>query len=192
MRLFFMIMKLMYATTNQAKFQTMKEAFDDTKIELSFLSDIKIGGDAPETGKTALENAILKAKYYYHRLQIPLFSCDTSLEIENVPEYLKPGVNVRRVNGKTLSDDEMIRYYGNLAEKFGKLKCRYRNAICLIVSEQKIFASDDDKLSSNYFYIHEKPLRLVVKGFPLDCLSESSTATSMKPFVDFIFKNICL
>lgn len=187
-------MKLLYATTNKAKFQTMKEAFVGKNVELSYLSDFITLEAAPETGNTSLENAISKAKFYYDILKIPLFSCDTALEIENLPEHLKPGVNVRRVNGKNLTDKEMIVYYGELAKQFGKLKCRYRNAVCLILSDHEIFASDHDTLSSSYFYIHEKPVRPAdpVKGFPLDCLTDqSSEKTSMGNFVDFIIKNIC-
>lgn len=96
-----------------------------------------------------------------------MFSCDTSLEIENLSEYLKPEVNVRRVNGKILSDDEMIRYYGKLAEKYGKLKCRYRNAICLIVSEQKIFASDDKKIIIKLFLYSGKTAATCRKRVPV-------------------------
>lgn len=172
----------------------MKEAFVGKNVELSYLPDFINLEAAPETGNTALENAISKAKFYYAILKIPLFSCDTALEIENLPEHLKPGVHVRRVNGKNLTDEEMIVYYGELAKKFGKLKCRYRNAVCLILSDHEIVASDHDTLSSSYFYIHEKPVRPTdpIKGFPLDCLSDqSSENTPMINFVDFIIKNIC-
>mgnify|MGYP002225500190 CR=1 FL=1 len=67
---------------------------------------------------------------YYEAFQIPVFSCDSGLYFDNVPDEVQPGVHVRNVNGKCLSDDEMIDYYSGLVKAYGNLVARYRNAIC--------------------------------------------------------------
>ena len=135
-------MKLLYGTTNQAKLTSMQRVTKKIGIEIFGLNDLyKIPEfkniqlpDADETGKNPLENAIIKAKAYYKVLQIPLFSCDSGLYFENVDEKDQPGTHIRRVNGKTLTDLEALEYYSNLATSYGgKIKAKYKNAICLII-----------------------------------------------------------
>ena len=65
----------------------------------------------PETGNTPLENARQKAIAYYQVFKMPVFSCDSGLYFDEVPDEIQPGVHVRNVNGRCLSDDEMIAYY---------------------------------------------------------------------------------
>jgi len=100
-----------------------------------------------------------------------VFSCDSGLYFDIVPNNFQPGVFVRRPKGKELSDEEMIDFYSNLARKFGNLKAKYKNAICFIFNKDTIFSSDDDVLSGNSFIITSIPHKKQVKGFPLDCLS---------------------
>lgn len=126
-----------------------------------------------ESGNSPLENARIKALAYYQFYGIPVFSCDSGLYFDNVPDEIQPGVHVRNVGGKTLTDEEMTAYYSGLAGKYGTLTARYRNAVCLVLSENNIVESMDDSLSGNPFYIVSKPHEdgVRVAGFPLDCLS---------------------
>ena len=45
---------------------------------------------------------------------------DDTLYMEGVPEDRQPGLFVRRVNGKSLTDEEAIDYYTNLVKEYGK------------------------------------------------------------------------
>ena len=91
---------------------------------------------------------------------------------ENVNENEQPGTHIRRVNGKTLTDKEALEYYSNLANSYGgKLKAKYKNAICLIIDEKNIFSSMDSSLEIQPFYLVNKPHPKMIKGFPLDSLS---------------------
>jgi len=166
-------MKILYATKNLAKFATMKIALKDLKnIELINLFDIK--GDIPfveENGRTPLENAKIKAAAYFELYNMPVFSCDSGLYFDTVPESFQPRVYVRRPQGKELSDEEMIDFYSNLVLKFGNLKAKYKNAICFIYNKDTIFSSDDDVLSGKKFIITSIPHKKRLEGFPLDCLS---------------------
>ncbi len=79
------MMRVLYGTTNQAKYESMKEWLAELDIELLNLNDFNIDNlSVEESGKTALENARLKSRAYYEHLKIPVFSCDSSLYFEGV------------------------------------------------------------------------------------------------------------
>ena len=98
-------MKLLYGTGNPAKLEAMKARLKILGIELIGLRDLKREiPDIMEDGKTPLENARKKALGYYHAYHMPVFSCDSGLYIDELPQNLQPGVHVRMINGKRLSD----------------------------------------------------------------------------------------
>ena len=170
--------RLLYGTGNPAKLSLMRKNLEQLQIEIVGLSDIDVAvPQADEDGDSPLENARKKAKCYYDVFQIPVFSCDTGLYFENVPEDKQPGVHVRRVNGKNLSDAEMLAYYSGLAAEYGGLHAYYRNAICLIMDEEHIYESMDETFSSEPFLITSVPHPDGIRreGFPLDCLSVDLT-----------------
>lgn len=167
-------MKILYGTTNKAKIQVMKKAVDALNIELLGLDDID--SELPtivENGKTPLENAEIKAKAYYEAFHMPVFSCDSGLYFDELQEHEQPGLHVRRVNGKELTDDEMIQYYGALAEHHGgKITGRYRNAIYFILDENHHYSSMDISIATEPFILVPQPhSKQRVEGFPLDSLS---------------------
>jgi len=166
-------MKLLYGTSNAAKFEFMQKRVESLGIKLLSLNDIDAPGvDIDESGNDPLENARIKALAYYEALKIPVFSCDSGLYFDGVDEEQQPGVHVRRVGAQTLTDEEMIEYYGNLAETFGGvLTARYKNAICLVMDEENIYEHMADDIASEPFLIVSKPHAKRTAGFPLDCLS---------------------
>ena len=165
-------MKLLYATTNPAKLSLMRRCLPSLGIELIGLKDLN--REIPtvtEDGATPLENAHKKATAYFSAFHIPVFSCDSGLYIENLPDDLQPGVHVRTVNGKHLTDQEMIAHYSALAQKYGDLKAVYRNAICFVKDEDHIYEAMDRSIESEPFIITSVPHKALNKGFPLDSLS---------------------
>ena len=165
-------MKLLYGTSNPAKLSSMQRRLISLNIELIGLKELdKEIPAVTEDGATPLENARKKATTYFSAFHIPIFSCDSGLYIENLPEDLQPGVHVRTVNGKYLTDEEMIAYYSSLAQKYGDLKAVYRNAICFVKDENSIYEAMDKSMESEPFIITSKPHKSVNKGFPLDSLS---------------------
>lgn len=191
-------MKLLYGTGNQAKLSAMRSRLEKMGIELLGLCDLAAEGKVlpciEEDGMTPLENARKKAEAYYRAFQMPVFSCDSGLYflgscknadnyekilqghteelLDKVPEELQPGVHVRNVNGKCLSDEEMVDYYTGLAGQYGNLVAEYRNAICLFMDEEHIYEAMEPSLYSEKFVITDKPHSAIRKaGFPLDCIS---------------------
>ena len=169
-------MKLLYGTGNPAKLAAMQTRLQNLDIELTGLGGLRSKGisfpHVPEDGATPLENARQKAQAYYEAFQMPVFSCDSGLYFDDVPDEIQPGVHVRNINGKCLSDDEMIQYYAGLVRQYGKLTARYRNAICLVMDEYHIYESMDPTMESEPFILTDIPHSMVRKeGFPLDSMS---------------------
>lgn len=169
-------MKLLYGTGNLAKLSAMRNRLEQLDIELIGLNDLRVEGKIVpkviEDGNTPLENARLKAMAYYEAFQIPVFSCDSGLYFDNVTDEVQPGVHVRNVNGKCLSDDEMIDYYSGLVKTYGNLVARYRNAICFVMDDTHIYEAMESSMESEKFILTDKPHSTIRKeGFPLDSIS---------------------
>ena len=169
-------MKLLYGTGNRAKLSAMRSRLKQLDIELIGLDDLRAEGktipQVVEDGKSPLENARLKATAYYEAFHIPVFSCDSGLYFDNVSEAIQPGVHVRNVNGKCLTDDEMIDYYSGLVKIYGNLVARYRNAICFVQDDTHIYEAMEPSMESEKFILTDKPHSAIrKKGFPLDSIS---------------------
>ena len=169
-------MQLLFGTGNQAKLSAMKSRLEKIGIELIGLNDLRAEGksipEVLENGNTPLENAKLKALVYYKAFQIPVFSCDSGLYFDHVPDEVQPGVHVRNVNGKCLSDKEMMEYYAGLVRKYGNLVAQYRNAICFVMDEKHIYEAMEPSMYSEKFILTDKPhSKIREKGFPLDSMS---------------------
>lgn len=169
-------MKLLYGTGNRAKLSAMRSRLKQLDIELIGLDDLRAEGktipQVVEDGKAPLENARLKATAYYEAFHILVFSCDSGLYFDNVSEAIQPGVHVRNVNGKCLTDDEMIDYYSGLVKIYGNLVARYRNAICFVQDDTHIYEAMEPSMESEKFILTDRPHSIVrKKGFPLDSIS---------------------
>lgn len=160
-------MELLYGTANQGKLLVMRRALSPLGIRVKGLMDRKEKIPiVPETGHSLLENARLKAKAYFEVYKTPVFSCDTGLYFENVPQEYQPGIYVRRVKGYEMSDEEMTEYYAGLAQKFGDLRAQYRNAVCYCKSEQEVYESDGVQFWGNLFCLLPFPIEEASLVFP--------------------------
>ncbi len=171
-------MKLLFGTGNAAKLSAMRNRLEKLDIELIGLNDLKAEGMSipivEETGSTPLENARIKALAYYEAFKMPVFSCDSGLYFDNVPDEAQPGVHVRTVNGRSLSDEEMLEHYMGLARKYGngKLTARYKNAICFVKDGEHIYEAMEPSMESEPFILADRQhSEIRKKGFPLDSLS---------------------
>lgn len=174
MQSIFTKVKILYGTGNAAKLEVMRNRLAELDLEIVGLKDMtEEVPEVAEDGATPLENARQKALAYYKAFGIPVFSCDSGLYFDNVPEKVQPGVHVRTVGGKYLSDEEMLGHYTGLASKYGDLVARYRNAICLVMDEEHIYEAMDENMASRPFLITSVPHSPVRhKGFPLDSISK--------------------
>lgn len=168
-----MKMGFVYGTKNEAKLQAMRQILLPLPIEVIGINSVlQTIPQVDESGSNPLENAVLKAAAYYNILKMPVFSCDSGLFIEGLTAAQQPGVHVRTVNGKHLTDDEMLIHYSSIAkQQGGTCRARYKNAICLIYDDCHTFQHMGDDISGEPFLISNIPHPNRREGFPLDSLS---------------------
>lgn len=112
--------ELIFATGNASKGKRFSKGLLENDIKILTLKDINLKLDVKEDGTTAIENARIKARECFKLTNKPSMGMDDTLYIEGIPDNIQPGLFVRRVNGKTLTDEEMIKYYTNLVKQYGK------------------------------------------------------------------------
>lgn len=163
--------KVLFATGNPSKAKRFSKGLLDKGIEIITLNDIEKDIEINENGKNAIENAIIKAKAYAEVVDMPVFAMDDNLYLENVPEEKQPGVFVRRVNGKRLTDEEMLQHYTGLVKEYGKegkLDCKWVYGMAVINEKKEISTYTWEK---GGFYFVEKISDKIRAGYPLDSIS---------------------
>lgn len=195
---------LFYATNNASKLHNMYYRLRNYPIKVLCPDDLDIHLDIDENGDSVVANARIKAEKYFEKVHMPTIAGDTGVYIDGLSGKDQPGLYVRRVNGKTLSNDEMIEYYSNLVRKSGNVcYIRYFTGIVLITSEGIAVKE-----------IHDPPMRLSAQpnvnrkhnGNPLDVLTlvedgryyndlsdEERTGLygdEEEKFTDFVVKNL--
>ncbi|MBQ2835947.1 MAG: non-canonical purine NTP pyrophosphatase [Clostridia bacterium] len=161
-------MKVLFATKNPAKVKRYVTRLQNKGIDVLTLKDIDLKLNVQETGKNAIENAYLKAKAYFEETGIVTIGIDDNLFIEELPEEKQPGTNVRRVNGKELTDEEMIQYYTNLVkENGGRLTAKWVYGMVIYNGTE----SKEYTWSKDHFYFVDKPSEKRNLGYPLDSIS---------------------
>ena len=161
-------MKVLFATTNPAKIKKYTEKLEKRNVEVLTLKDLGINIKPEETGKNAIENAYIKAKAYYDETKITTIGMDNALYIEGLPDEKQPGTHVRRINGKELNDEEMIKYYSNLVNEYGgKLIAKWIYGMVIYDGNK----TKEYSWSKGHFYFVDKPCEKRTPGYPLDSIS---------------------
>ena len=98
--------KLLIATKNPGKVLEYKVILKDLPLDLVILKDLNITADVEEDGRTFKENAVKKAKFYFHLSGLPVIAEDSGLEIDCLQG--EPGIKSRRWPGYEASDQELV------------------------------------------------------------------------------------
>ena len=102
--------RLLIATTNRAKLAEYRLILRDVGIELELVSLAELGilESPEETGATFLENALIKARFYFERARIATLADDGGLEIDALGG--EPGVRSHRWlgTGRDDSDEALV------------------------------------------------------------------------------------
>lgn len=174
--------KLFYATNNKSKLHNMRFRLQNCPIEVLCPDDLNLHIEVEENGSTAVENVLHKASEYYKKVQLPTIAADSGVALTGVAEEDQPGLYVRRVNGKVLTDDEMIDHYASLARKSGQsCTLRYVTGIALITAE-----------GVKTMELQDLPLQLCAepnqdrkhKGNPLDVITKTADGRYFNDFSD--------
>jgi XTP/dITP diphosphohydrolase len=136
--------KILIATSNPAKLAEIKSYLSDLPIELVSLSNLNIPADAPETGTTFKQNALMKANYYCNKSGLATLADDGGLEIDALDGA--PGVNSHRwVNGISEDTDEELINYTLLKLKGVPLvnrKAQLRLVLAFVTPNNLVFTSE--------------------------------------------------
>lgn len=162
--------QVLFATTNESKSKRFQKELFERDIEMLTLKDVDFSIEVEEKGKNATENALIKAHAYASFTNLPIMAMDDTLYLENVPSEKQPGMYVRRVNGKRLTDEEMINHYTNLVREYGKdnrLVARWVYGMALIVHGEEFTYT----WSSSDFYLTTIPSAITFPGYPLESIS---------------------
>ena len=159
---------LLYATNNNSKVYNMRRRLENIPIEIITPKDLGIKVNVIEDGKTAVENAIKKAQAYYEETKILTIAGDSGLFIDGIPSDKQPGLFVRRVNGKVLSDDEMIEYYTELIESISGKSTGYYVTGLALITEQGLFTTE---ISEDKFILSSTISNNNHRGNPLDVMT---------------------
>lgn len=163
--------KILFATGNPSKAKRFNKYFDENTKVIS-LKDLNIKLDVNENGSNAIENALIKARAGHKASSLITIGMDDTLYLENVPDDIQPGMFVRRVGGKELSDEEMLEHYTSLVKKYGKngkLNAKWVYGLALIDKSGNEFTYTWEK---NNFYLVSKPSETVKPGYPLTSISK--------------------
>lgn len=132
--------KLLYATGNKYKIESMRTRVKGTDIEIVSPNDLGIKVNVVEDGKTVVENAIKKAKAYYNVTKMPTIAGDTALFVKKFEK--QPGLYVRRINGKELTMEETLKYYVQALEEVGGTSEAYYYTGLAIIKDDKEYSKE--------------------------------------------------
>lgn len=159
---------VLFATMNPAKVAKYQQKLAENGVKLMTLRDLDFGLSVEESGKSAIENARIKARAYYEKVKIPTIGMDNCLFFEGVKLEDQPGTHVRRIGGRELNDEEMIAHYTELVRRYGgKLTARwvYGMVLCDERGEQEFSWSLEN------FYMVTEPCERRNVGYPLDSIT---------------------
>ncbi len=127
-------MELFYATTNAGKVYNLKRIVRGLPLEIVTPLELGLKLKIEEDGASVGENAAKKARAYFERVGKPTLAGDSSLYIEGLPAEKQPGLRVRRVGGREMTDEETIAHYAKLvAQQGGRAAAWYVTGLALIV-----------------------------------------------------------
>lgn len=175
-------MKILIGTTNPSKVEYFAAMLSGFGIEFMTLGDLGIEDEPQETGKTPMENAMIKAAFY-GRYAENVICADSGLYFDCLPlsDPRQPGLHIRTPDGKRrLDDEEMIAYYAQLVHNLGgKVLAYYLNGVAIKTgSETAGFQWTREEARLGAFYMLDIPCEARCPGWPLDSLSVTQEGIS--------------
>lgn len=122
--------KILFSSNNENKLNELRLIFPDKEI-LS-LKDLHVDEDIEETGSTFEENALIKAKYLWEKLNVPVLSDDSGILVSSLNGA--PGIYSARFH--TPHDDSANNAHliksMYAADSFINLDAQYVTCLCYI------------------------------------------------------------
>jgi XTP/dITP diphosphohydrolase len=161
--------QILFGTTNEAKIKQVRGALAPAGIEVRGVANKEMLPEVAEGGKTAIENAHIKALAYAKAFGEPVFSMDNALYLEGLKDEEQPGTNVRRMKGypKRPTDEQMLEYYSRLIERLGgRINGYWEFGVCIATPEGKVW---ETTIKSSRILV-SKPSKKSIPGYPLESI----------------------
>ena len=160
--------KVLIATGNQGKVKIYTPVLNQINCEILSLKDFNITNQPEENGNSVIENAVIKAKYYYELTGIPVIANDSALYIEKLSDSDQPGLFVRRYHGKELTDEELIQIYIEKLNQVGGQSDAHYDVGLAIIDENGVLHT---RLFQPKFLFVNSASPIIQKGIPLSSLA---------------------
>lgn len=156
-------MNLLIGSHNPAKIAEYQRYLLHARLKLCTLKGLGIWDEPLEIGKTFLENALQKARYYAEKTEYPALADDGGLEIDALEGA--PGVESRRwVGPKGTDEDRVAKVFSKLAGTPPEKRTARLKLVVVVY-----FPSDREYIFAEKAIegvIPEKPYPNYRKGFP--------------------------
>jgi len=134
--------RLLIATHNRGKLREYRHLLEDLPVDLTYLDDVGIQEDVPETGSTFEENAVQKARAYAAMSGMLTLADDSGLEVDALNGA--PGVRSARYAGPHAGDqeriDKVLRALAGLPPQ--KRQARFRCVIAVATPEGEVYTAE--------------------------------------------------
>src|SRR3989344_5844579 len=147
-------MKIFLASTNKAKIGRYKNLLKYTGFEVEVFTPEDFGLEnvvVKETGETLLENALLKAKSYEGKINMPILANDTGFWVEGEGFALAPkrmamaGQSEEKISKQEVAKN-VLEFWQNLATKYGgKVDAAWKESFVLLNTDGKIYSANSKR-----------------------------------------------
>lgn len=159
---------LLIATSNIGKINIYGSILNKHGIKFITLQELDINIKVEENGESEIDNAVIKALAYNKETNLPVLSNDSGLYLHKLKPEDQPGMFVRRLNGKEVSDTDLLIHYCNLIENVGGETDAHYNVGLALIDNEKTLKTD---LFKPVWHFVSKPSRVIKKGVPLNSIA---------------------
>ncbi len=167
---------LLIGTNNPSKLEITRSYLAPYDVQVVSPRSLGLDDIPAEGARTAIGNAIEKAKAWHAVSGLPVITEDSGLVFLDLPldHPDQPGVHVRRAAGHVMTDDEMLAWYQAIIHRHGgQLRAAWADAWCLLSSPDCYWTYEDpfEKLELHARTMIDQPCDKRLPGWPLDSLT---------------------